>query len=1037
MPAPAIPQEVSLTLFGGMDTSLGGPTLPEGLSPACNDVSFGPGQLGSRPCLKKVFAAPFAGAPAPQALWGKKYPQANGLPLNLYLDSLGVLRQEDVVNSPGTYTTVAQLSSAARTFKSDTFGGVEYIATSDGIHPVYPPMFYDTDLGVFDRVSKDGVGTLAGTTIADINTTAAITSVTLATSVVITAAVSVADGAGLVLITYTTAAPHGIVIGQAFLVQGVAVAGYNGVFQASSIPTATTITLLVAGTALAASAGGTLGPATATIVTGTPHGMVAGDAFTFNGNAGTLNTGSVGNPTLWVVLSVTNATTFIFGLINNFGVLLGGQATTLGGAGGTLTPGGMISQGEHQLCVSFLWRGGYITKPSPPISWSSAGNKQAQITNLPVGPTGVIARILHFTGAGGGNFFSIPTQVKLPANTVFFGASATPVIINSTWILDNTTTTVNVDFPDNTLFAAAGSDIPGNNLFALVVLGPSLGFVAYASRVFSYGEFNKVQRLLNMGFEGGVVVANQPLGWTVPPAEFALVTGLTGFGLAGQITGDGSGNNKGLISQTAFQNYLFQPIVQPNTLYTFWCMAQASAPALAGNLIAELFSVSTGSLATATIAINTISTVAGKFYSAQFSAKTPAVIPADTILRVYENGLNNGATITYDESMMVFATQPYRDTLMRGSYVNNPESFDGLTGDIGSPQDPTPIRDLYQLRPQTLTLLTAHARHVTQDNNGEPGTWAVDQLEDNVGAASIHSATTGPNWAAWIQDTGKALALRVTPGGDSYKISREMKTYFKGVNMTLKHRSWLVNVDDESQSGAGIMFMGTPQGEAGIMSTAVLDYFESDTAGDIQSNRPLHIGFTGKMLSTDLGRKWTIWNLPLAFGNVLARSATVDQLVVGSGNTSFASGAFGNVYTFDPTKFTDDDYGQMFPAYTTYFFVNHDREQEMQLGGKRKFLGGPTQPLSIFITGVGIMKITPIKNTAGNFVVPLSALKPWALEKNQQDDIELPMEVSARRCAFKIEVNPLPGTTDVNFLLTHLTIPIMKHPVSALGGVNR
>lgn len=1048
MAAPAVPQEISLSLFGGMDTSLSAPTLPEGLSPANNDVIYAPGFVGSRPCLSKLFNTPFAGSPAPQALWGKKYLQANGLPLNLYLDSLGVLRQEDVTNSPNTYTTVQQLSPATKTFKSVTFDGVEYLAFSDGIHGVEVPRFYDTDLGVFDRISKDGVGTTTMTA-ADINTTVAITSVTLSNLATIAAAPNGATEVGNV-VTILTTTPHGLVGPGVFVnIQGVAVAGYNGgAFQVGQIISNVSFTVINAGAGLAASGGGTVGLALVTVVTGTAHGLSVGDAVVIQGNNGSFNNGSpttnpgTETPQYWTVVQVINPTTFVFGLSGPSGTI---NTTTLtnGGANGTVATGGMGAVGTHQAAVSFLWRGGYITKPSQPVYFTSLGNKQWQITNVPTGPTGVMARILHFTGAGGGNFFNIPINVVLPGNSLLFNGTLAPsTTVNSTWILDNTTTSVIVDFPDNTLFAAAGVDIPGNNLFALVTLAPCIGFDAYASRLFCIGEFNKVQGFLNMGFEGGIIVANQPLGWGTFGAGGALIAGPNGFGLAWQITGDGSGNNRGTLTQTAFQNYLFQAIIQPNTQYSFYVLANCSAGGLAGNIAVSLSSASTGFSSVVNIPINTVSSTTPKFVNAAFSLPTPATIPADLILTVCENGLNNGATVTLDENMLVFTAQPYRDTVMRGSYVNNPESFDGVTGDIGSEQDPNPIRDTYQIR-QTLTILTSKRRHVTQDNNGEPGTWSVDQLEDNVGAASIHSATTGPGWAAWIQDTGKSLALRITQGGDSYKISREMKTYFKASNMRQKQRVWLCNVDDESQAGAGIMFMGVPQGEAGVISMAVLDYFESDTAGDIQTNRPLHIGFTGKMLTTDLGRKWTIWNLPMAFGAVLARAGGIDQFCVGSGNTSFSAGAFGNVYIFDPTKFTDDDYGQMFPSYTTYFFLNHDMETQMQLGGKRKFFGGQL-PLSTFITGTGQLQITPLANTVANNVTPLESLAPWTLSQTQADDIEFPLEVSARRCAFRISVNPLPGlnaiggpNTDVNFLLSHLSVPVMKHPVSALAGRNR
>src|SRR6185369_2896884 len=204
---------------------------------------------------------------------------------------------------------------------------------------------------------------------------------------------------------------------------------------------------------------------------------------------------------------------------------------------------------------------------------------------------------------------------------------------------------------------------------------------------------------------------------------------------------------------------------------------------------------STGFTSTATIAANTIPNAAGAFVNANFTLATPAVIPADMTLKITANNLPNNATVTIDENMLVFTEQPYRDTEMRASYVNNPQSFDGLTGNIGPESDPNPIRDTFQLL-QQLTILTSERRHVTRDNDSEPGTWEVDQVETKCGAASVMSTTTGPNWAMWLSDTGKSLNVRITSGGESFKISREMKTDFEAVAMNQKHKAWITNVDD-------------------------------------------------------------------------------------------------------------------------------------------------------------------------------------------------------------------------------------------------
>lgn len=49
--------QIPISLFGGMNTELAGPTLVEGLSPDCQDVAFVPGAVYTRPALQRFFAS--------------------------------------------------------------------------------------------------------------------------------------------------------------------------------------------------------------------------------------------------------------------------------------------------------------------------------------------------------------------------------------------------------------------------------------------------------------------------------------------------------------------------------------------------------------------------------------------------------------------------------------------------------------------------------------------------------------------------------------------------------------------------------------------------------------------------------------------------------------------------------------------------------------------------------------------------------------------------------------------------------------------
>ena len=77
----------------------------------------------------------------------------------------------------------------------------------------------------------------------------------------------------------------------------------------------------------------------------------------------------------------------------------------------------------------------------------------------------------------------------------------------------------------------------------------------------------------------------------------------------------------------------------------------------------------------------------------------------------------------------------------------------------------------------------------------------------------------------------------------------------------------------------------------------------------------------------------------------------------GNGFTPGVSKGFGNVYTLTGLLcLVDDDYGTVFPYYTTYFFVNHDAELGLKLGAHRKMVTYYT----MFISGGGFITVTPL-----------------------------------------------------------------------------
>ncbi len=84
-------------------------------------------------------------------------------------------------------------------------------------------------------------------------------------------------------------------------------------------------------------------------------------------------------------------------------------------------PSARISAGVHQCAVIFVTRQGYLTRPSPPISWTASGGMRANVTGIPSVATlpNIVARILAFTGAGGDLFYYTTGLDGAPQMQVF------------------------------------------------------------------------------------------------------------------------------------------------------------------------------------------------------------------------------------------------------------------------------------------------------------------------------------------------------------------------------------------------------------------------------------------------------------------------------------------------------------------------------------------------------------------------------------------------------------------------------------------
>ena len=268
-----------------------------------------------------------------------------------------------------------------------------------------------------------------------------------------------------------------------------------------------------------------------TITTTTAHNLYPGATVLIAGVVDATFDGT------FVVQSVPSTTTLTYQQL--------GAASNSGGSSGsaTATLAPQLSAGVHQVSVLFQTRQGYLTQPSPPVTWTASGGRRVQLTGipLPLGDANVVARVLAFTPAGGASFYYTS------------GLESSPQMI----IADTSTTTVTLDFSDTALLAGTLAD----PLFRLVELGECAGVIGYSSRLFWWGERNKVDNFENLSFDGGFVSSGAgvrpPLGWTSDNVYGG--SGARAFsaiwGGAWEITGDGVANDKGMITQSAASRF--------------------------------------------------------------------------------------------------------------------------------------------------------------------------------------------------------------------------------------------------------------------------------------------------------------------------------------------------------------------------------------------------------------------------------------------------------------------------------------------------
>ena len=633
------------------------------------------------------------------------------------------------------------------------------------------------------------------------------------------------------------------------------------------------------------------------------HTLAVGDSATIQGISGAATDFNG----IFTVASVPAASQFTYAQTG-----VNEQGNSMGATAG---PTGSVSAGTHQAAVSFITRQGYWTRPSPPVTWTAAGNLKAWLQNIPTGPSNVTARVVMFTAAGqsgGPSFYTIPPS----------GApQGSPTVMI---IPDNTTTSAIFDFSDTDLLAATSAGY----LFDLIELPEQAGVIAYSNRLFWWGERNGFWSAasgvwLNLTFDGGWnnfdgLDPTVPLGWTPDLAYNAggsRETASVAWGDAYRITGDGATPVRGKIAQTAVADGNGIALIAPNTEYSVRARVMAFGLSM-GTLHVNLASASTG-LVTAGLAVEAGAAPSGGY--AEFVAQlTPAMgsIPNDLVLQVYADGTPTQSGYFLIDTIEIFQTALGNGvgSILRCSRVNDPESYDGVNGLIEvSPNDGQHITNAFVLR-NNLYIVKERSFYVTADDGvNEPALWTIQQVSNRVGTPSIHGVALGDEAAVIAGQNG----VYVFDGSPPQKLSQEIHSDQRGlatgkgpvwdqVNWGAAETIWIVLETDVKR-----LLVGVPVGSATQPNWTLSMQF----AYGAQSL----VDVTRFMLFRDapLARGWVPWTIAANCATAVARPDGSFPIFLGSNDGS------GNIFSLAAGTWSDN--GKAIPArYATYFVDGSD-----------------------------------------------------------------------------------------------------------------
>jgi hypothetical protein len=644
-----------------------------------------------------------------------------------------------------------------------------------------------------------------------------------------------------------------------------------------------------------------------------------------------------------------------------------------GPAAADATDAGSISPGAHQVVVIFVTRQGFWTAPSPPVTWTAAGGKKVNLTNIPTGPSNIVARLIAFTGAGGATFFQIPATMTLN---------------------DNTTTSLEVDFSDAILLAGVSMD----NLFANVELPNQLGVIPYSERLFWWGERSKMPNWRNLSFDGGLDASGngRPLGWQLG-SPFGVggsrESGNVVWGDAYKISADGVTVERGLIQQSAITDAAGNPLLATNTDYSVRARVARTVNLSQGTLRINVFSPSHGALGSGLA----VTQAQARSNYLEFTAELippQTTLPSDALLRVYADGLPSPAGEGFFvDNIEIFPTNAAENaSVIRASRNSDPEAYDGVQGLIEiAVNNGQAIRAAFVIR-NLLYFAKERSLYVTvDDGTDEPAFWSVEEVSNSVGTPSAHGVGIGEDWVVIAGRSG----LYYFDGGVPQKLSQEIQPTWDAINWQYGSSIW-VTVDTQHKR----IYCGVPMGSATAPNQVLmLDYSE---------------GFADPLVTMlyapGRARKWAPWMIAANSSAMIERPNGTAAFFLGN------NAANGKIYQLTEGQFSDD--GVAINSFYSTAFLSRTGATGRNLFGY----------LTTYAQGAGLLSVSAFTpgDTTQTLVGALSLASPAG------QDLEQMTNLVSERVAYQFGTNAVGSW----FSLTKLVPWAKPEPWAIIRGHN-